>query len=152
MRTTQYKGHFNDDRGYVAYYNSKTIMSRVDAVYPEGVKDTDIGKMVRLSKHLQPGANYLGYKGNKIIGPMDVVRIGGLIGVGESQTKRFIKRMTETGMIVRGMKRYYLNPIYFLNGKHVSDELYWLFHTQLNDVLRSGCRIRMYKGGMAGFK
>lgn len=52
MRTTQYKGHSNDDRGYVAYYNGKTIMNSVDAVYLEGVKDTDIGKMVRLSKHL----------------------------------------------------------------------------------------------------
>ena len=48
MRTTLYKGHFNDDRGYAANYNGKPIMSRVDAVYPEGVKDTDIGKMVRL--------------------------------------------------------------------------------------------------------
>ncbi|WP_338652690.1 hypothetical protein V6B14_12830 [Sporosarcina psychrophila] len=67
MRTTQYKGHFNDDRGYAAYYNGKTIMSRVDAVYPEGVKDMDIGKMMKLSRPLQPGANYLGYKGNKSI-------------------------------------------------------------------------------------
>ena len=64
MRTTQYKGPFNGDRGNVAYNNSETIMSRVDAVYLEGVKDTDIGKMMKLSRHLQPGANYLGYKGN----------------------------------------------------------------------------------------
>ena len=66
---------------------------------------------------------------------MDVVRKGEVIGIGESQAKRFIKRMTDTGMMMRKAKRHYLNPIYFLNGKHVSDELYWLFHVQLNDVL-----------------
>jgi len=63
MRTMEYKGHFNDDRGYVAYYK---------------------GKMVRLSKYLQPDANYIGYKGNKVISPMDAMRIGEVIGVGES--------------------------------------------------------------------
>ncbi|WP_338652689.1 hypothetical protein V6B14_12825 [Sporosarcina psychrophila] len=65
-------------------------------------------------------------------------RIGEVIGIGESQAKRFIKRMTDTGMKVKRAKRYYLNPIYFLNGKHVNDELYWLFRTQLNDVLPKG--------------
>ena len=59
---------------------------------------------------------------------MDAMRIGEVIGIGESQAKRFIKRMTDVGMMVRTTKRYYLNPIYFLNGKYVSDELYWLFH------------------------
>ncbi|KAA0941641.1 hypothetical protein FQ087_21040 [Sporosarcina sp. ANT_H38] len=122
-RTTRFAGRLDNSRGYATYYNGKTIMSSVDVVYPKDATDADLGRMMKLSKYLQPKANYLGYKGNKDINSMDAVKIGEAIGVGESQAKRFIKRMTDTGMMMRGAKRYYINPIYFLNGKYMNDEL-----------------------------
>lgn len=56
---------------------------------PKDVTVADMGKLLVLSDYLQPGENYLGYKGNKAIKPMDAVRIGKALGVTESQARRF---------------------------------------------------------------
>jgi hypothetical protein len=103
----------------------------------------DIGNMVLLSKKLLPIVNVVGYRGNKRNKAMTIKQMGTVIGLQERQAYRFIKKMIGLRMIAKydapisgGHEvQYVINPVYFLNGKTISDDLYWLFNDHLKEEL-----------------
>lgn len=130
-RTTRFTGRFHEEKGYSLYAHGKSICSRtID--FPPGMNKTDIANMVLLSKHLLPETNVLGYRNSKGKQPMALDRIAVTIQTGERQTQRFIKKMMDLGLMKRNGQEYVVNPLYFLNGKMISDSLYWLFQEELD--------------------
>lgn len=142
-RSIQFTGRFHDNRGYSLYANGKSINFRLQE-YPPSLNKNDLANLVLLAHHLQLDTNALTYRTNKGKKPMDIERMGKVIGIGERQARRFIKKTMNMGIIKRvavttlgGVKtvQYVMNPVYFLNGKHISDYLYWTFQEQLDKVL-----------------
>lgn len=142
-RTSHFTGRFNDDKGYSLYAYGNTISSRISVSFPESMSKTDIANMMLLSKKLLPNINVVGYKGSKGMKPMNIVQMGEVIGLKERQAYRFIKKMVSVGMMARSVTpilggheiQYIVNPLFFLNGKTISDHLYGLFKEHLNEHL-----------------
>ena len=141
--TTHFTGRFHEDKGYSLYAYGNTISSRISVDFPSGMSKTDIANMMLLSKRLLPNVNVVGYRASKGHKPMNIVQMGNAIGLKERQAYRFIKKMIGLGMMVRAMTpilggyevQYIMNPLFFLNGKTISDPLYLLFQPQLDEHL-----------------
>lgn len=141
-RSVQFTGRFNDTRGYSFYAFGKAINFRIQE-YPAALTKPDIGNLVLLAQHLQLDTNALMYRSNKGKKPMDLERIGAVLGTRERQTHRFIQKMISLGIMKKVAVKneaakqiqYVMNPGYFLNGKFISHSLYWTFHKELEKVL-----------------
>lgn len=135
-RVTEFKGRFHEG-GYSVYAHGNTINGRKSASFPKGISKLDLANMLLLSRHLQLNSNVLVYRTSKGYQPMDLARMGRIVGVQERQAYRFYKRMEAAGMMVKTKRptQYVINPVYFLNGKTITDELYWIFNDQLKEQL-----------------
>jgi hypothetical protein len=108
----------------------------------------DLANCYLLAEHLLLNTNTLGYRtknGNK---PMNLARIGEVVGIQERQAYRFFKRMEALRMIAKvdapimggTQTEYIMNPLYFFNGKTIGDFLYWAFNDQLDEHLSQWIR------------
>lgn len=122
-RTIHYKGRFSE-KGYSLYAHGKTISRRIGYDFPVGMTKVEIANMDLLAAHLMPTSNIIGYKAKR---PMTLKEIGKVIGAEERQAYRFIKRMMGMEIVAKVDDTYIINPLYFFNGKTITDELYWLF-------------------------
>lgn len=142
-KVTQFTGRFHDDKGYSLYAYGNTISGRKSVKFPSEMSKVDIANIALLSKHLALNTNDLVYKSKDKYIPMSRKQIGKVIGIGDRQTDRFLNKMSRLQMIVKAdvpimggtEERYIMNPLYFLNGKHISDYLYWTFQEQLDQHL-----------------
>jgi len=139
-RNIHFKGRFHDDeRGYTFYAHGKMIMSR-DIDYPSGMTPLEIGYASMLARQLLPNTNVIGKatkKGKKALTKKEIASVLGL-----TYPDRFLKKMNELDVITKitrhlgeGKKetQYVMNPLYFLKGRTISDELYWLFNESLDE-------------------
>lgn len=139
-RTSKLRDKFHEERGFLMYYNGHTVNGLADISFPEAMSKTDIANIAILSRKLVVHSNFLGYRSGGVLKPMGIKQIAKVIGTEERQTHRFIKKMTETGIIAKvtidteGSKRnlYLVNPLYFMNGRNINDLLYWAFQEQLD--------------------
>jgi hypothetical protein len=138
-RTTRFTGRFHEDKGYSFYAHGKSVCSRV-MDYPSSLSKSDLGNLLLLSHHLLPHSNVIGYRGNKGKKAMGVEQIGEVIGLQGRQAQRFLKKMMDSDVIAKRGMEYVMNPLYFLNGKTIEDELYWLFQAQLDTHLSAWVR------------
>lgn len=148
-KTIQFKGRFNEDRGYSLYAHGKTINSRKTVDFPSDMNKLQIANMMLLSKHLQVDTNVLVYRTNKGDAPMTVKHISSIIGTQDRQTRRFIGKMIQLQLmsrqVVKTMERnkihkaihYVINPMYFMNGKTISPNLYEIFRGSMDKHLPS---------------
>lgn len=138
-----FTGRFHDSNGYSLYAYGKTINTRTTVRFPKEMNKSDVANMLFLAVHLQMKTNVLVYRTKKGNVPMKVKQISDVIGTQDRQTQRFLSKMIGLGMMKKvtinatdiKVVRYLINPLFFLNGKAISDELYWLFNEELNKVL-----------------
>lgn len=132
----EFKGRFRDDKGYTLYAHGKTIHGR-DFPFPPELTPLEVGYLALLSRHLLVDTNIIGKPKKKGFKKYSQEEIGAVLGL--EYPYRFLKRMRELRMIVkigRGKKEYYImNPLFFLKGKTISDELYWLFEESMDEHL-----------------
>lgn len=133
-KTTQFKGRFRDE-GYMMYAHGQTISRRTSLKFPGAMTKIDIANLDLLAAHLLPITNVIGYRTKKGNQPMSVEQMGKVIGVQQRQAYRFIKRMIDMRMIAKDGEQHVINPLYFLNGRIITDRLYWLFEDSLKDHL-----------------
>ncbi len=141
-RTRMLRDKFDEDKGFLLYYNGHTVNGMAGVHFPDGLQKNEIANLAILSRYLINHANFIGYRGSGgIIFPMSPAKIGAVIGMAERQCYRFLKKMIELGMmakatfVVAGDKRvhYFINPLYFMNGRNINDLLYWTFQKQLDE-------------------
>lgn len=139
-RTSKLRDKFDEEKGFLMYYNGHTVNGMVSIPFPDAMSKVDVANIALLSRYLIVHANFLGYRSNTTIKPMKAKQIGKVIGSEERQTFRFLKKMTEIGMMAKvtidtdGVKRvhYLINPLYYMNGRNINDLLYWAFQEQLD--------------------
>lgn len=142
-RITEFVGRFHETKGYSLYAYGNTISGRKSVKFPSALTKNELGNMVLLSRHLAMYSNALVYKSKDKYIPMKRKHIGKVIGLEERQASRFLSKMQKMKMIVKSdvpimggtEEQYLLNPLYFLNGKHINDHLYWTFQEQLDEIL-----------------
>lgn len=133
----RFKGRFHDNKGYTLYAHGKTVHGR-DIPFPDDLTPLEIGYLTILSRHLLVDSNIIGKKTKRGTKPYTINEIGDLLGI--RSIYRFMKRMIDMKMIAKDGKHYIINPLYFLKGKTISDELYWLFNESIDHHLSQWIR------------
>lgn len=140
-KVTSYKDRFDDEKGYFFYSNGQSINGKAGVFFPEELSKLDIANMAILSRYLIGNTNLLGYRGNKSMKAMNVEQIAKVIGVNKRQGYNFINKMMKYAMIAKVTIeteentdiQYYMNPIYFMNGRNLNLNLYLLFRKQIEE-------------------
>lgn len=132
---------WHSERGYKLYHNRKSINGISDISFPVEMTPKEIGYSAMLSRYLVGESNLLGYRGAKNVWKaMSPEMMFKKLGVKKSAGYTFMKKMNRLGMIAKvtveleGTKQvhYYMNPLYFHNGKHVPLNLYLIFQDQID--------------------
>lgn len=142
-KTLQYKGRFDIESGYLFWSQRNFVKSFPDVDLPLDITDDERGKLDKLSHKVFADTNMLAYKGHNKVVPFEHKDIGETLKLGERQTRRFVDKMLQLGIMARliidtkGQKttQYYLNPMYYFSSNRLSLNLYLLFKDQLDAVL-----------------
>lgn len=136
---------FDDEKGYLFKNRSYYFKGfKVDNRLSDKVSDfADIGRLHVLAENTYADTNMIAYYKNKKYYPAGIKEISEMIRLCERNTKDFVKRMIDLGIMAKAIVnsneqidvQYYLNPLYFLSSKYLSPGLYMLFRKQLDEHL-----------------
>ena len=139
------KNKFDAEKGY--YFTSqKNRISIFPSNMHEELTDADIGKMFKLSKHLQANTNLLVYRSGNNIKPMQIKHIAKLLEISERSCVRFINKMIKLHMMEKtieknsklsfyGCNKYFICPTVFFCGCWLNYNLYIMFKRDLDRIL-----------------
>lgn len=141
--TRRYK-YFDDKHGYLFKPNSTCIKSFPGFSLPDDLSDTDTARMYRLSFATHSKSNLIYRRSGNNIKPQSKQDIARYLGVSPRQGVEFVNRMLNRGILgkvdvtvaERTDTHFYVNPIYFFNGKWLSHNLYFIFKNELDSVLQ----------------
>lgn len=136
---------FDNEKGYLFKNRSYYFKGfKVDNRLSDKVSDfADIGRLHVLAENTYADTNMIAYYKNKKYYPAGIKEISEMIRLCERNTKDFVKRMINLGIMAKAIVnsneqidvQYYLNPLYFLSSKYLSPGLYMLFRKQLDEHL-----------------
>jgi len=136
---------FDNEKGYLFKNRSYYFKGfKVDNRLSDKVSDfADIGRLHVLAENTYADTNMIAYYKNKKYYPAGIKEISEMIRLCERNTKDFVKRMIDLGIMAKAIVnsneqidvQYYLNPLYFLSSKYLSPGLYMLFRKQLDEHL-----------------
>ena len=114
-----------------------------DVSFPDGITDTEIGKMTRLSKLMIAESNMLGYRTRGGIKPYTRDEIISIAKLAKRQGVTFVTKMQRLGVMQKNIRivdgkevhDYYINPAYFFMGKRISLNLYLIFREHLDPII-----------------
>lgn len=112
----------------------------------EELTDADIGKMFKLSKHLQANTNLLVYRSGNNIKPMQIKHIAKLLKISERSCTRFINKIIKLHMMEKTIEKnskfsfyccnkYFICPTVFFCGCWLNYNLYIMFKHDLDRIL-----------------
>jgi len=142
-KSVTYKGRFDVESGYLFWAQRNFVKSFPDVDLPAEISDDERGKLDKLSHKVFESTNMLAYRGHDGITPFGLKDIGETLKLGERQTRRFVDKMLQLGIMARvfvdckgkRIMQFYLNPMYYFSSTRLSLNLYLLFQDQLNEVL-----------------
>lgn len=127
-----------NEKGYRIPSHKKGARYFTDIQFPKDMTDSDIGKMVRLSKYLIKD-NAIGDKN----GLYEINDVGNIISLSGRRLKYFLDKMICL-KVMEHEKGYYINPSYFMaNGHRITLKTFKLFDLKnilpvwaINDFIR----------------
>ncbi|WP_075620381.1 hypothetical protein [Paenisporosarcina indica] len=135
QHTIQFNGRLQDDERYA---QDKMIISR-DIDFPHGMTPIELGYASMLARHLLPLTNVIGKTTKNGKKALTKKEIGFVLGLAYPES--FLRKMNELDVITKitrylgeGKKetQYVMNPLYFLKGRTMTDELYRLFNESMD--------------------
>lgn len=135
--------YFDEDKGYLFWPNKQAVKMHKGFSLPEDLSDSDVARTYRLSLVTHTNSNLICYRSDRSIKAMDIRMLSKYLNISRRQTVSFINRMI-TKRIIGKVKvtvgngseiQYYLNPLYFFNGKWLNCNLYFLFKKDLEAYL-----------------
>lgn len=135
--------YFDEEKGYLFWPNKQAVKMHKGFSLPDDLSDSDVARTYRLSLATHTNSNLICYRSDKSIKPMQLKVMSRYLGTSLRQTVAFVNRMIARHIIGKvkvtvgnGSEiQYYLNPIYFFNGKWLNCNLYLLFKTDLDAFL-----------------
>ena len=134
---------FDPEKGYNFRYKSFSIKSYLDIPLPKDFTDSELGKILRLSRHIYANSNMLGKRKNNYIKPYTQDDILKILCLKDRQGRAFMKKVIDNKVIRRyefteqgkHFVQFYFNPIYFFSGTYLNVNLFILFQDELNKYL-----------------
>ena len=140
---TQTYRYFDEEKGYLFFPNKESVKTMKGFGLPEDLTEMETARIYRLSLVTHKGSNLICYKSANVTKAMNAQRIGKYLRMTTRQVRLFLQKMIARRIIGRVRVKiggttetqYYLNPIYFFNGKWLNVNLYFLFRRDLDSIL-----------------
>ena len=140
--------YLDADKGYLFFLNKNKVVSFEGFDLPDNLTNAEAGMMYRLAKHTHKSSNLISYKSSNTVKPANIVQLSKYLSLSDRRTRIFINKMIRERIIGKVnikigndlVTQYYINPVYFLNGKWLSSNLYFLFQKDLDAFLPSYAR------------
>ena len=138
---TYFENDYLTDEGYRFPSHKAGARLFAEIEFPNGVSDSDIGKMTRLSKYMIGETNALGFRSGKKIYPYPEYRIFEIVGIKSVKRGReFLQRMLQHRIMkkkeIDGSNYYVINPAYFMvSGKRLTLSLFLEFQQEIAPLL-----------------
>lgn len=140
---TQTYRYFDEEKGYLFFPNKESVKTMKGFGLPEDLTEMETARIYRLSLVTHKGSNLICYKSANVTKAMNAQRIGKYLRMTTRQVRLFLQKMIVRRIIGRVRVKiggttetqYYLNPIYFFNGKWLNVNLYFLFRRDLDSIL-----------------
>lgn len=132
---------FDEEEGYLFWNRRSHNKAFHEIKLPSELTWAERGRLEELSRHVFSTTNMLAYRGNGGLKPYTIKKIGEVIGLGERQTKRLLKKYMDLKVMEKGhysssdKEYYYLNPLYFFSSKRIPLNLYLIFKDSLDEHL-----------------
>ena len=144
--TTQHTNrvvYTDKDKGYLMFLNKNKIVSFEGLTLPPDITNIQAGMMYRLATRTEKATNLISYRSHNSTKPAGIKDISNYLGVSERRARLFINAMLRKRIIGKIVVKvgsdttvqYYVNPIYFMHGKWLNANLYFLFQNDLDGVL-----------------
>ena len=135
--------YIDSERGYLFFLNKNKIVSFEGFDLPDDLSNIETGMMYRLAKKTHHATNLISYESHNRIKPATISTMCKYLDLSERRGKIFVNKMIKKRIIGRinvrigddTVTQYYINPIYFMNGKWLNANLYFLFQEDLDRVL-----------------
>ena len=144
------KVYFDEQQGYL-FFSQKNGARTFDGIdLPEYLSDSEIAKVYRLSRKIYKNSNMLAYRTGNNIRAMEIKHIAKAINMSERCCTIFINKMIRKRILAKAIVeignvrqiQFYMNPIYFFNGKWLSLNLYLLFKSDLDFLLPEWVKLK----------
>jgi hypothetical protein len=130
---------FKEGKGYNFKYKSIYIKSYLDIPLPEEFKDTEVGKIYRLSRHIYSDSNLLAKRSNNTIRPLTKEEVQEIVGLHRTKFNPFLKKLFKHKVLkiipLNGEDYFCFNPLYFNSTTYLPIYLYIAFQKELKDHL-----------------
>jgi hypothetical protein len=134
---------FDSDKGYLFRMNKEAVKLFKGYDLPKTLREMDVARVYRLAMATQKESNLICYRSGNALKPMTKQYMSRYLGASERQVTAFLNRMIKERIIGKVKVRvgcdvqvqYYINPIYFFNGKWLNHNLYWIFRKDLDAYL-----------------
>ena len=132
-----YFSYWDDEKGYLYKSHRKGLHfldeDSIDCSFQEK------GMLFELLHHTYKDSNILSKRTKNGIRPLKTEGISNILGLGKSQTYSILNKFIRYKIMARvkielGGKieiQYWLNPTYFLSGKYINSNLYFVFRDSL---------------------
>lgn len=132
-----------NEKGYLFKSNANKAVTYNGINLPEELSDSELGKVYRLKNHLEKNTNMLRIRSSRGYFPMVTDDFERVWNVSHRRSLELIKKLKELGVISEGKfesaktktTQYFMNPLYFHNGKRITTDLYSLFEEELKQHL-----------------
>ena len=144
------KVYFDEQQGYL-FFSQKNGARTFDGIdLPEDLSDSEIAKLYRLSRKIYKNSNMLAYRTGNNIRAMEIKHIAKAVNMSERCCTIFINKMIRKRILAKAIVeigdvrqiQFYMNPIYFFNGKWLSLNLYLLFKSDLDFLLPEWVKLK----------
>ena len=134
---------FDMDKGYLFRLNKEAVRLFKGCDLPKELSHSDVARVYRLAMMMQAESNLICYRSGNALKPMSKAYMARYLCASERQVTAFLNRMIKERIIGKVKVRvgcdvqvqYYINPIYFFNGKWLNHNLYWIFRKDLDAFL-----------------
>lgn len=142
--------YFDDENGYLFWLNKEAVKTFKGFGLPKDLSETDTARVYRLSLVTHKGSNLICYRSGNVVRGMSCSKIADYLSISKRQAANFLGKMIDRRIIgkVRVQigdcveTQYYINPIYFFNGKWLNYNLYFLFKKDLDGLLPEWVKLK----------
>lgn len=135
--------YFDDENGYLFWLNKEAVKTFKGFGLPSSLPETDTARVYRLSLVTHKGSNLICYRSGNVVKAMSCRKIADYLSISQRQASSFLNKMIERRIIGKVKvqigenveTQYYINPIYFFNGKWLNYNLYFIFKKDLDGLL-----------------
>lgn len=137
--------YFDADKGYLFFLNRESVKTFKGFGLPDDLSESDVARVYRLSLVTHSNTNLICFRSHNTIRPMSIKAMGEYLKISYRQSTGFVNRMIAKHIIGKvkvtvgtsSEVQYYLNPLFFFNGKWLNANLYLLFKSDLDYYLPS---------------